>query len=210
VLIYYGFTFRTLVDQQFYVPDTWSMASYVLPYCRMDALAAGAFLAVFFRLDWRRYIPFDRWIARAIFFWMGWDVAQSLIHNGDQNRGTLSAVFFGAFVYLALNRDPKGIVRRLCEQPFLMHLGVYSYGLYVFHQMFRFTWMALFGDWLLASGWPPLLAQTAYILLAFGGTYLLARLSWVLLEKPFLKLKDIWAPGEKRPEKPMVKAEVEN
>ncbi len=199
VLIDYGFTIREAVDKQFSpIPYAWSMASYVLPYCRMDALAAGALLAVFFRLGWHLRIPLDRWIARVILCAYGWDIVQSLLHNGDQNQGTLSAVFFAAFLYLALNQHPKALVRRICENRFLMHLGVYSYGLYVFHQMFRFTWMYLFGDWLMASGWPPALIQTLYILLSFGGTYLLARLSWALLEKPFLKLKEVWAPGEKR------------
>ena len=120
------------------------------------------------------------------------------MHGGTHYRDTLSAIFFAAFVYLALNQHPKGLVRRLCENPFLMHLGVYSYGLYVFHHMFHLIWMMLFGDWLVASGWHPMLAQAAYILLAFSAAYLLARLSWILLEKPFLKLKDVWAPGEKK------------
>jgi peptidoglycan/LPS O-acetylase OafA/YrhL len=39
------------------------------------------------------------------------------------------------------------------------------------------------------SGWNPVLAQTCYILLAFGGTYLLARISWALIERPFMRLK---------------------
>jgi len=38
--------------------------------------------------------------------------------------------------------------------------------------------------------------QIIYVLLAFGGTYLLARLSWILIEKPFLQLKNVWAKRE--------------
>ncbi|MEO6758646.1 MAG: acyltransferase, partial [Saprospiraceae bacterium] len=190
-LIHYSYPLRDMVDQQFRSDGGWSMASYVLPYCRMDALAAGGFLAVFFRLGWHRLIPLDRWLARGLFGWMGWEIAQSLLHSGSQNRGTLSALFFAAFVYLALNQHPKALVRRFCELPFLMHLGVYSYGLYVFHQMFRYIWMALFGDRLMVAGWSPVVIQTLYMLLAFGGTYFLARLSWALLEKPFLKLKEL-------------------
>lgn len=119
------------------------------------------------------------------------------MHGGTHYRDTLSALFFASFLYLALNQNPGGLVRRLCENRFLMHLGIYSYGLYVFHQMFRFIWMALFGDWLLVSGWPPVLAQAIYMLLAFGGSYGLARFSWILLEKPFLRLKESWAPAKK-------------
>ena len=43
--------------------------------------------------------------------------------------------------------------------------------------------------WLMASGWHSVVGQTAYILLATAGTYLLARISWVLVEQPFLRLK---------------------
>ena len=197
LLIHYSLPIRRMVDEQFHADGSWTMASYVLPYCRMDALAAGCFMAVFFRLGWHRRIPYDQWIVRILFCWMGWRVGESLMHGGTHYRDTLSALFFASFLYLALNQHPKGLVRRLCENPFLMHLGVFSYGLYVFHQMFRFVWMALFGDWLVASGWHPLLAQTIYILLAFGGSYVLARVSWILLEKPFLKLKDVWAPVKK-------------
>jgi peptidoglycan/LPS O-acetylase OafA/YrhL len=55
--------------------------------------------------------------------------------------------------------------------------------------MFEYAWKRGFGDWLLHSGWHPVLAQSAYIILAFAGTYLLARISWVLIERPFLRLK---------------------
>ena len=68
-------------------------------------------------------------------------------------------------------------------------MGKYSYGLYVFHHMFEYEWRNWFVSRLLSSGLPPVIGQLLFILLAFSGTYILARLSWRFIEQPFLKLK---------------------
>jgi peptidoglycan/LPS O-acetylase OafA/YrhL len=166
-----------------------SRASYVMPYCRMDGLAAGAFLAVFFRLDLPSFVPYDKWIARALACLMGYRIYDALWNGNTQYLATMTALFFAALLYLALNQDRNALVRNLCETPFLRHLGKYSYGLYVFHLMFEYAWLEAFKKPLETSGWGPVWMQTAYVLLAFVGTYLLARLSWALLEQPFLRLK---------------------
>lgn len=173
-----------------------SVASYVLPFTRMDGLAAGSFLAVFFRLDLHSFIPFDKWIARLLFCWSGWEIYQIFMHGTELRLYNLSALFFVSLLYLSLNTDPRAFVRRVCENAILRDLGKYSYGLYVFHLMFEYVWLNGFGNWLLASDLPRAVAQTVYFLLAFGGTYLLARLSWILIEKPFLQLKNVWAKRE--------------
>jgi peptidoglycan/LPS O-acetylase OafA/YrhL len=170
-----------------------SVASYVLPFTRMDGLAAGSFLAVFFRLDLQSFIPFDKWIARILLCWTGWAIVQMFLHGTELRLYNLSALFFASLLYLSLNTDRNALIRRVCENAVLRDLGKYSYGLYVFHQMFIFEWENWFGKPLLHSGLHPAVGQTVYILLAFLGTYLLARLSWVLIEQPFLRLKDVWA-----------------
>ncbi len=173
-----------------------SVASYVLPFTRMDGLAAGSFLAVFFRLDLHSFVPFDKWIARIVFAWTGWQIYQIFLHGTEMRLYNLSAIFFASLLYLALNTDRSALVRRFCENAFLRDLGKYSYGLYVFHHMFLYAWEKGFGDRLLAGGLHPALAQSIYIVLAFAGTYLLARLSWALIEKPFLRQKELWAKRE--------------
>ncbi|HRI60841.1 MAG TPA: acyltransferase [Saprospiraceae bacterium] len=170
-----------------------SVAAYVLPFTRMDGLAAGGFLAVFFRLDLNSFIPFDKWIARILLCWTGWELSQIFLHGSELRLYNLSALFFASLLYLSLNTDPKALIRRICENAFLRDLGKYSYGLYVFHHMFLFEWENWFGRRLLHSELHPAIGQTIYILLAFAGTYLLARLSWVLIEQPFLRLKEVWA-----------------
>jgi peptidoglycan/LPS O-acetylase OafA/YrhL len=170
-----------------------SVASYVLPFTRMDGLAAGSFLAVFFRLDLQSFIPYHKWLVRLVFVWTGWEIAQIFLHGTEFRLYTLSALFFASLLYLSLNTDRNALVRRVCENAFLRDLGKYSFGLYVFHLMFEYVWLGTFGNRLLHSNLHPAVGQMIYVLLAFAGTYLLARLSWILIEKPFLKLKDVWA-----------------
>lgn len=175
-----------------------SVASYVLPFTRMDGLAAGSFLAVFLRLDLHSFIPFDKWIARITLCWTGWQILQIFLHGTELRLYNLSALFFASLLYLALNKHPRALIRHCCENAFLRHLGQYSYGLYVFHHMFRFEWERWFGEYLLHSGWPPMPGQVLFIVLAFAGTYLLARLSWALIEQPALRLKEVWARRDEK------------
>lgn len=187
LLVYFGTGLREWTDDVMQMKM--SRASYVLPYCRMDGLAAGSFLAIFFRLELQHYIPYDKWVARIVFIWMGFRINDALWNGNTQSLATMTALFFAAFLYLSLNTHPRAAVRRLCENPFLRHLGKFSYGLYIFHQMFEYFWHDYFRDPLLKMGLAPVWAQSLYILLAFGGSYLLARISWKLLEQPFLRLK---------------------
>jgi peptidoglycan/LPS O-acetylase OafA/YrhL len=155
----------------------------------MDGLAIGAFVAVALRLGWLQALPYKFWIARILFCWMGWEILHIFLNGTEHRLYTLSPILFAALLLLALNPNPRGITRRICENRALQHFGKYSFGLYVFHHMFEYAWKKGFGDWLLTSDWHPVVAQTSYIVLAFVGTYLLARISWALIERPFLKLK---------------------
>lgn len=190
LLVHFSTDIRHWTDTDFGGNGGWTLASYMLPYCRMDGLAAGSFLAVLLRLGWQQFIPYDRWIVRILLIWMGWRMLDAVAFGSTQYLGTLSALTFAALLYLALNPDPKALLRRFFENRFLMHLGQFSYGLYVFHELFKYTWMHWFGDRLLASGWHPVVIQTVFVLLAFGGSYVAARVSWMVLEKPFLRLKE--------------------
>jgi peptidoglycan/LPS O-acetylase OafA/YrhL len=190
LLVYFSTGLRHMTDDMMHM--SMSRASYVLPYCRMDGLAAGSFLAVFFRLELQYFIPFNKWLARVLFCWMGYRIGDALWFGNTQYLATMTALFFASFLYLALNTDKGAWVRRLCENPFLRHLGKFSFGLYIFHQMFEYFWHDLFRDPLLKSGLGPVWGQIIYIPLAFAGTYLLARVSWIVIEQPFLRLKQKW------------------
>ena len=186
-LVAFSTSIRLATDD--YVGHEWSLAAYMLPWCRMDGLATGGFLAVLFRLGWQRYIPFSNWLMRIAVICAAILLVRQAMYGSEQTIATISAVGFGALLYLALNQHPQAFVRRVCEHAFLRHLGKYSYGLYVFHEMFKYAWMKGFGAWLLQSGWPAWLAQIVFIGLAGLGSYVLARVSWKWVEEPFLRWK---------------------
>ena len=187
VLLAMGTGLRHLTDH--IIGTELSISSYTFPFCRMDGLAAGSFLAVAFRLGWLQKQAITTWIARVLFCCTGLLVFENFINGTQQSLYTLSAIFFAALLFLSLSPNPRAFTRRVCENSFLQHMGKYSYGLYVFHHMFEYVWRKGVGNWLLASNLPPILGQTIFILLAFAGTYLLARLSWALIEQPFLRMK---------------------
>ena len=187
ILLAMGTGLRHMTDH--IVGTELSVAAYTLPFCRMDGLALGAFVAVALRLGWLQALPYKFWIARLLFCWTGWETLQIFLNGTEHRLYTLSPILFACLLFLALNPNPRAVTRLVCENAFLRHLGKYSFGLYVFHHMFEYAWKDGFGNWLLKSGWHPVLAQTLYILLAFGGTYLLARASWALIERPFMRLK---------------------
>ncbi|HMX39974.1 MAG TPA: acyltransferase [Saprospiraceae bacterium] len=190
LLVHFSVDLRHWADTEFDGHGGWTLASYMLPFCRMDGLASGAFIAVLLRLGWQRYIPYDRWIVRILLVWTGWRMVDAVANGSTQYLGTLSALTFACMLYLALNPHPHALIRRVCEWRLLVHLGKYSYGLYIFHEMFKISWESAFGHRLLNSGWPPAAIQLTYILLASAGSYALARLSWALIEGPFLKMKE--------------------
>lgn len=198
LLVHFSTPIRYFTDAQF--GQNFSMASYMLPYCRMDGLAAGAFLAVFFRLNWHeqfrqlaqkhtRIPDLDKWLVRGLLLWMSVRLFDGLAHGHTQYMGTLSALVFAAILYLALNPHPTALVRRFCEIPFLQHMGKYSYGLYVFHHLQHAIWHKYIETPLVSTGMNLFVAQIIYIGIAFGLTYAMARLSWRYIEEPFLRLK---------------------
>ena len=167
--------------------QTWSIASYVLPYCRMDGLAAGSFLAVLRLEGWLTFKGLRRDLTRDFTFSAFMLTFYMLIAGNSHWRGTWVALMFLGVVYFAL--DTKGLIKKVCEWPFLMHIGTYSYAMYVFHQMFRMVFDKIYRQPLVSLGLHEAIVQILFILLAGLTTYGLARLSWKYLEKPFLDLK---------------------
>jgi peptidoglycan/LPS O-acetylase OafA/YrhL len=157
----------------------WSEAAYVLPYCRMDGLAAGSLLAVLTHLDKIKFKGIEQVILRDLTFLSFLGLFYYLVAGDSQIRGTFAALTFAGFVYLALCE--KSAIRSLCENRFLRHVGMYSYGLYIFHQLLRmpFTWYIQ--QPLISTGLSMYIVQILYMLLAFAATYVCARISWVLI-----------------------------
>ena len=181
-------------------------AAYVLTPCRADALAVGALVAQSWRRAGqerlRRLAPWALggaaaavlcvWIVRGSFF--GGDPAVQVW------AFTPLALGYGAVLVLALTSGERSLLRRTLAAPWLRGVGRYSYGLYVLHYpVFRGLEAAGLGPATFArslgSGLAGILAFSA---LAGAVSFAAALASWHLLEKHFLKLKDLVPYGSGR------------
>ena len=169
--------------------------------CRMDGLALGAVLAVWFgqpvvwerTLAWVRRLWWFAALAGVLSFFAfsggGFAVAQAI-------KFFLFAVLCGCLLVLALDPAPGALFPRLCSHPSLRFIGRISYGMYVFHP-FLFNWVNGIGS---RRAWSPLVGHPAAgammdFPLCLGSTILIAWLSWKLFESPINALKERFQYG---------------
>jgi peptidoglycan/LPS O-acetylase OafA/YrhL len=154
-------------------------------FCRLDGLMAGALLALGIRS--KNFVPLrfvkTAWIA--LLFALPLAV---LIDTWHQRWIVFSLVVVAssALVYLALFSAAPWF-RAIMTNRFLVFSGTISYGLYLLEKLPGDAAKSFHLDRF------PLLAFSMSIV----GTYALAILSWNLLEKPFLRLKQYfdWNPS---------------
>ncbi len=147
-------------------------------FCRLDGLMAGALLAIVIRST--SFFP-SKFVARA---WVLLLVCAPLavvidtLHDTRWIVFSLVAAASASFVYLALFSAQRWL-RAVLTNRFLVYTGTISYGIYLLEKI-------------------PLDAVKAFHLerhpflalpLTAAATYALASLSWLLLEKPFLRFK---------------------
>ena len=166
--------------------------------CRMDALAAGAVVAVLARSPgglrpWRRTAAWVAGMTGAVLlayrYWQGisWDGGKL----GQTLGYSTLAICFGAVVLLAATAQPASVTTRALSWYPLRQLGRFSYALYLFHFPIR----ALIRDTVygpsrfLMIGPSQLPGQFIFYAISMSISFVLAWLSWHLFEKHFLALK---------------------
>jgi peptidoglycan/LPS O-acetylase OafA/YrhL len=180
-------------------------AAFVLMPARMDALGAGALVALVARTP-GGLEPLVR-PARVV----GGACAGALVIIALARHGlgvedtlvqvvgySLLALLFASFLVLALTAA-RGSPTAVFRLRGLRALGRYSYAIYVFHHplLIFVPPTVLVG---LVAGWPhaTLWAHALYMLAVVALTLGLARLSWQLLEQPMLRWKDRFPYGARR------------
>jgi peptidoglycan/LPS O-acetylase OafA/YrhL len=174
---------------------------YALPFCRMDALAAGALVSLALKCG---HIEKIRMLAHAT------PIAAVLAIGGllVWTRADLPFVAVGysltiiastaVLARLLISRESAWL-RRLFSNAAMVYVGRISYGLYLLHLIARAVVDRCLPSW---QGFDPRYDLPA-CLLRFGCitalAVLMATVSYYLFESPILRLKDRWAPaGEKR------------
>lgn len=171
---------------------------YVLTWCRMDSLAAGAFLALAARGPGGIAVMVRP--ALAMFFTAGLILAWIVYRQGGSLNSedmlavtwgfSLFAALFSALLILAVTAPPASLSGRFFSCGFLRFFGKYSYALYVLQAVPRKLYHMLFPlDKLTALVGSYRVALGLFSLLLLGTMVLMALLSWHLYEKHFLKLK---------------------
>lgn len=157
---------------------------YSNPACRLDGLMAGALLALSTRspgFEASRYARFA-WVAAPVLLLL------ALQTDGEQwLQFSLVALASASLVYLALFAQEKAL-QAVLKTRFLVYTGTISYAIYLLEKLPLDAVKALHVQ---SRPWLAFAATTA-------ATYLLATLSWHVLERPFLRLKRFFespAPG---------------
>ena len=164
-----------------------AVAAEALTPCRMDALAAGAWVALAAREWGLRRLAKGATIAAATSL-----TALVAVHGWDASvysiRYTLYASLFAAVIVLAVGVSPTAMGGRLVSHRLLRFFGKYSYGLYVFQGIVAVL-AAPFLDRLVRLCGSPLVGTLAFLLVGSATSLGLALVSWHLYERRFLALK---------------------
>jgi peptidoglycan/LPS O-acetylase OafA/YrhL len=154
-------------------------------FCRLDGLMLGGFLALLIRS--KAFLP-SRYMKTAwlVLFIAAPSACVTETLHARWITFSLSAVTSAAFVYLALFATQEWF-RRMMTSRALIYTGIISYGLYLLHKI------PFDVETVIHLQQHPVLG----LLVGLAASYVLAAVSWNLLETPFLRLKRFF---ESRPE----------
>lgn len=161
--------------------DGTQIGSYTHFYCRMDSLFAGGIIAALVRNN-----NFTEWImARARFMGLVFLSILFLLFCLSLNLFTLPQFIIPSLfilmysLLLVMQILPYQNLGKLWVHPVLCHLGRYSFGIYITHEIIRFLVFQLF-----TSGLPVLstFSNAFLTVLSFGVTVMIARILYYSIE----------------------------
>ena len=179
--------------------DVGNYAIYTFTPARMDALAAGAAIALLLRTERGPRLlaaaarPVALLSAVYLVALIGWLGTADNLTSGMELAGLTPVLLLWAGVLVdGLTRE-RSPVRRACNAPALRWLGRRSYAMYIFHWPIAVLIATHFGVRTLVPG-SPSVSELAFFALAGSATALASIASWHLLEHRFLRLKRFFEP----------------
>jgi len=183
-------------------------AAYTLTPSRLDSLAGGGLLAIAWRDAAQREQVTRRVFRLANAPWFIWllvaagvyAVLRTLDVNGYPVSVPMRAIGFtfnaavaALLIACALVAPRSSALGRFCLNPVLRGLGRYAYSLYLFHVLIAlaFKQSGFTVDHLTRWSGSLLLAEVAFTVVVGCACYTWAALSWRILERPALELKDL-------------------
>jgi peptidoglycan/LPS O-acetylase OafA/YrhL len=195
-----GFVFRLIISLIYrtqalpFLLNDPQQAVNVLPFSHLDAFAFGAFISRFEiprpRLQLLLlciFVPLvglltDFLTKGVISVSLGYDLPMTGYYKEVWGY-SLFNYLFAVLIYCVIQR---GLWTGILESPPLRYLGRISYGLYVYHYGVIAIVAALFRKY----GYGYSMRSPQMFLAAMGATLLIATISFFLLEKPLINLKD--------------------
>jgi peptidoglycan/LPS O-acetylase OafA/YrhL len=179
----------------FYTAD---VTYYLITPARAGELAVGAWLALAVR-DHPEWVPKMRRFAAPVLIASICAVAVCVAITGDFAALQMPMYVFGSSVLsfaaaalIVLALEPGTWARCFCFRP-LRHLGVISYGVYIYHLLFK----QFFGA--IATYLAPHASRNEHLVVVFFVaaclTLVIAEISYRFFERPLLQLKDRFAPS---------------
>jgi peptidoglycan/LPS O-acetylase OafA/YrhL len=178
-----------------------ALAVYELTPARVDSLAFGALVSVALRDE--RWLGIAARVWRVVLALALVGLAVIVVYlRGLPNDPPVTQVLGYSLLACAASATVAGTVIRIAtvsavgilETKTLRIFGKYSYALYVLHHP---IYSSLLGRLTVFRGGALLQSRSTYVLVmifCFGLSFLLALLSWNVLEKPFLRLKHRFIP----------------
>jgi peptidoglycan/LPS O-acetylase OafA/YrhL len=166
----------------------------------LDTLALGALLALMARSP-RGLLPLAKWAP--------WTLAASLLllapllvvkwtkvglvgALGESAKLSVICLCCGSLLLVTVTSGPRQLFGWFFSLPVMRFFGKYSYGIYVFHELFAPLFNGRLGAEAISRNWGVgnwYAAMSIHFVLAFVISVLVALISWNLLEKHMLKLK---------------------
>jgi peptidoglycan/LPS O-acetylase OafA/YrhL len=162
-----------------------------LTFSRIDSLLYGAIGAILVRQA-TSFREHGRWLLAACIPSLG-VLGYLIFRDGYVQYENPTTVIFGysALAMLALtliyySYFDRGIVARILSAPILRLFGRHSYALYVFHPMIDAWWTLKYPPEVGTHNVPQAMAHFAVV---FFPSCILAWISWIAIERPFLRMK---------------------